>query len=42
MPRLPICTFLSLLVLSLLSVIYATGWLMPVARHLPGFVADDS
>lgn len=24
-------------VLSLLSVVYATGWLMPLARHLPGF-----
>lgn len=24
-------------VLSVLAVIYATGWLMPVARHLPGF-----
>lgn len=24
-------------VLSLLAVVYATGWLMPVARHLPGF-----
>ena len=35
--RFPGGVYRTWLVLSLLSVIYATGWLMPVARHLPGF-----
>ncbi|MEZ6059943.1 MAG: hypothetical protein R3C19_06250 [Planctomycetaceae bacterium] len=35
--RLPTREFRTWVVLSLLGIIYATGWLLPVTRHLPGF-----